>query len=123
MFLRRAFSALVVAFITLASACSSPFEEQNCDTTRHIVPVPSETLKKYQIVIHKDVPGSKVGPIMDAAAEWSTVTGGAFVFEVTYADFDTKQNPELGEMRVYLGPKEDPNSRIIGTATWWGGDV
>lgn len=120
MLLRRAISAFAVALVALATSCSMPYEDVECDVTPHIVPTPSETIRKYKIVIHKDVPGHKVGPIMDAASEWSTVTGGAFVFEVTYADFDTKAQPVDGEMRVFLAPKTDPKSGIIGTATWWG---
>lgn len=123
--LRRYISLAFFALIVVVGACSNPFEDDECNEEHRVVPIPAETVKKYTIVIHKDTPAYKVGPILDAASEWATASGGAFLFEATYADFDKSaaKAPPVGEMRVYLDPKADSSSKVIGTATWWSGDA
>ncbi len=118
----RRFIAFFAFLCFLLAACGSE-DDDDCDLKTTPSVIPTETVRVYKMIIHADVPGSKVGPIVDAASEWTTVTDGKFVFEVKYADFDTAKYPDQGEMRVYLGPKKDPKSNIIGTATWWGTDA
>lgn len=115
--LRRLLTVLFVTLFCLVVGCAS---DDECDVVAS--PTPAETVKVYKLVIHANVPGPKVGPILDSAAEWSSTLDGAFVFEVKYAEFDTAALPANGEMRVYLGPR-DPNSKHIGTAQWWGADA
>jgi len=104
----------------LLIACAGDADEPlDCELKPQISNIPSETVQVYKMIIHPSVPGPKVGPIVDAAFEWATVTSGKFVFEVEYADFDIETKPNHGEMRVYLGPDPDPKSNVIGTATWW----
>jgi hypothetical protein len=115
---RRFLIVLLTVLLCGSVACVTDSGD-DCDNTPNRSTVPSETVKVYKVMINSKVPGPKVGPILDAAAEWATALDGAFVFEVVYADFDTNDQPNNGEMRVYLGPK-DPNTTIIGTARTWG---
>lgn len=114
--------AAFLGFLCFLVACASgenTVVNDSCIIEQHSTPVPSETVQVYRMIIKSDVLGSKIGPIVDAAFEWTTVTNGKFVFEVEYADFNINTVPNHGEMRVYLGPNSDPTSNVIGTATWW----
>lgn len=118
---RRFLIVLLTVLFCSVIACSSDTSE-DCDNSPTHTLVPSETVKVYKIVINSNVPGPKVAPILDAAAEWASALDGTFVFEVKYAEFEPGAQPENGEMRVYLGPKK-PNSGVIGTAYTWGPDI
>ena len=103
-----------------AVACADG-DDDNCVIQVHDAPpVPYEAVKSYRMVIDTDIPANKMGPIVDAAAEWSTASGGAFVFEVEMRNFSSSEAPKDGEMRVWMGPNNDPQSKTIGHATWWG---
>ena len=119
----RRYLAFLFALTVVLSCADNPFDDDCEVTPPPPSTIPADTVKVYKIIIHSDVPGSKVGPILDAAAEWTTATDGAFAFEATYGDFDPAESPKMGEMRVYLAPKTDPNSGIIGTAHWWSADA
>lgn len=122
--MRRFLSFFLAASMCIVASCASS-DEDDCrnDVIKHIPgPTLTNTIETYTIVIHKDTPSAKVGPILDAISEWVTASGGRFVFTVDYVDFDTTEQPKLGEIRVYLAPKKDPNSNYVGTAQWWGLD-
>lgn len=118
----RRFIALFVFLCLLLAACG-PSDDDDCDLKTVPSAVPTETVRVYTMIIDHSVQASKIGPILDAAGEWVTVTDGKFIFEVKYADFDPAQLPESGEMRIYIGPKADPKSNVVGTAAWWGSDT
>lgn len=119
----RRFIAFFALLGFLLVACGLTDDKDNCNLQTIPSVIPTETVRVYKMVINADVPSAKIGPIVDATSEWVTVTDGKFVFEVKYADFDPAKTPEQGEIRVYLAPKADPKSSVIGSATWWGADV
>lgn len=121
--MRRFIASLAFLCFLLVACAADSGDDSTCEVVPHPSTVPNQTIRVYKMMIHSAVPGSKVGPIIDAASEWTTVTDGKFVFEVVYADFDTAAQPDVGEMRVYLAPKSDPKSNVIGTAWWWGADA
>lgn len=110
-----------ILFVLLIVACSTG-DDDSCDVIVHHGPIPKQTVKAYKLIVHSDTPSHKVGPILDAAAEWATATQGAFLYEASYGLFDTAAEPDHGEIRVYIGPDTDPESRVIGVCAWWGTD-
>ncbi len=104
-------------------ACSaSDVDDDNCDINHIPSPVPNQTVRVYKVMIHKNIPAEKIGAILDAASEWVTVTDGKFAFESVFADFNPTQQPNNGEIRVYIGPQLDPKSNVIGLAWTWSED-
>lgn len=116
--LRRFASFFLASFLVLASCADG--DDEDCLAKHDQDPSPPvDSIKTYNVIIDKDMPAAKVGPILDAFSEWTTASQGKFVFTATYAEVNTTEKPELGQIRVYLAPKSDPSSKYIGTATWW----
>ena len=105
--------------IAMLSACADGTRTPDSCDYKELVSVPTETIKMYKIIIHKDVPSNRVGLILDAAYEWVVATSGAVTFETTYSNFDISATPLDGEILVYEGPQTDGSS--IGLDWSWKG--
>lgn len=108
---------LAAALASSAPACVAP-TEPTCDVNVTRDPRLSPNYGGYVLIVRSDVPREKVGPILDAAAEWVAACDGAFVIGAGFADFDPTQRPTDGQVRLFLGPNASGGS-AIGVTSWW----
>lgn len=116
--------AMLLAVVATSSSCKPDEKESDCflihtDTKSPPVGV----VDKYHVVIHNSVPAEKVGGILDAMSEWVEITQGKVIYDVSYATFDVEDTPKNHYINVYVAPKTDPKSNVIGLAWSWGPDT
>ncbi len=122
--MRRFVTFLVFSIVLALGACADGDPDDACENVAIQLPTPpASTIRSYKILVNKDIPSNRIGLILDAASEWVTVSSGAVVFEVTYADFPHDREhlpvPPEGEMWIYTDPNPDKDSKTIGYCSWW----